>query len=148
MSKPIFEDLFKFSGRRNRKSYFLLNLSLIAMLLPILIALGVVLEILGETSPIVSSIVISLVFLLSILASWINLVTSSQRCRDWGWSGWFALALFIPFVSIIAFIALYFIKGDEGPNKYGNDPLMVSNVTHFDQQPELEPEQDNSPTLG
>ena len=26
MSKPIFEDLFKFSGRRNRKSYILLLL--------------------------------------------------------------------------------------------------------------------------
>ncbi len=33
MSKPVFEDLFRFSGRRNRKSYFLSSLCFLVVLL-------------------------------------------------------------------------------------------------------------------
>ena len=33
MSKPVFEDLFRFSGRRNRKSYFLYSVCFLVVLL-------------------------------------------------------------------------------------------------------------------
>ncbi|MGO8797837.1 MAG: DUF805 domain-containing protein [Roseiarcus sp.] len=51
-----------------------------------------------------------------------SLAVSIRRLHDLGWSGWWLLALLIPFVSIVMIIG-FMMRGNDGPNKYGPDPL-------------------------
>ncbi len=62
------------------------------------------------------------------------LVAQVRRFHDRNLSGWWILAGivvgFVPFVGIIASIAIFVItvlKGTDGDNKYGPDPLKVQN---------------------
>jgi uncharacterized membrane protein YhaH (DUF805 family) len=49
-----------------------------------------------------------------------------RRLHDLGWSGWWYLAQLIPIVGGLAAIAMligFMMRGNDGPNKYGPDPL-------------------------
>ena len=115
MSKPVFQDLFKFSGRRNRQSFIYLQLaSIVAVFLGIGIitavtfaapAVGGVLSILGIIG-----------FIAVVVANW---AAASQRIRDFGHSGVWALVMLIPYVGFAFSIALWLIPSTEGENKYG-----------------------------
>lgn len=133
MSKPVFEDLFTFSGRRNRKSY---NLYQVAMAL--IGGVGDLIVASGE----VALAVIGVLLLLALGLSQIAVVT--QRFRDFGWTGWSILVfpglilLLVPAFSfdwgvsvvwlaiVAAFVvtlALMCVPGNQGDNLYGPDPL-------------------------
>ena len=133
MSKPVFEDLFTFSGRRNRKSY---NLYQVAMAL-----IGGSGELMVATGE-VALAVIGVLLLLALGLSQIAVMT--QRFRDFGWTGWsilvfpgLILLLVLAFsfdwgvslawlaiaVSILVPLALMCVPGNQGDNLYGPDPL-------------------------
>jgi uncharacterized membrane protein YhaH (DUF805 family) len=119
MSKPVFEDLFAFSGRRNRMSYFLLYLGWMAIAF-----LGVVLSVLLTPKGRNSSAIVFLIGMLFIIPAGLsNLAASTQRCRDIGWKGWAILITAIPLVGTIFALVLLFMPGTVGPNQYGPDPL-------------------------
>jgi uncharacterized membrane protein YhaH (DUF805 family) len=63
--------------------------------------------------------------LLTIPAAIIGWALGSQRCRDFGWTGWAVLLTLIPYVGWIFAIAIMFIPGTQGPNRYGADPLVT-----------------------
>lgn len=47
-----------------------------------------------------------------------------KRLHDMDKSGWFSLLMLIPVVNIaVGFFWLGFVKGTDGPNQYGADPL-------------------------
>lgn len=48
---------------------------------------------------------------------------SVRRLHDINLTGWLILLLAIPLINILMGIALTFIKGTDGENKYGKDPL-------------------------
>ena len=115
MSKPVFSDLFKFSGRRNRQSYIYLQLASFVL---VLLGVGVITTI-TVMAPTIGAIlwfvgVIGLVALA--VANW---AAASQRIRDFGQSGVWALVLLIPYVGFAASLALWFVPSTEGENKYG-----------------------------
>lgn len=115
MSKPVLEDLFKFSGRRNRQSYILFQLVSLAV---IFLGLGILTAI-TVTAPTVGSVlwVIGIVgFIAVAVANW---AAASQRVRDFGHTGVWALVLLIPYVGFAFSLALWFIPSSEGENKYG-----------------------------
>ena len=58
-----------------------------------------------------------------IVSSW---ATGGQRCRDFGWTGWAMLITLIPYIGWLWGIAIMFIPGTQGPNRYGPDPLSAS----------------------
>lgn len=117
MSKPVLEDLFSFSVRRNRKSYFLVGLSM-----------TLILAVLGGFAFMGSSndggwggfLIVGLISLPMLVS---GLAVQTQRCRDFGWTGWAVLLSFIPYIGWIFAVALLFIPGTQGPNRYGPDPL-------------------------
>lgn len=43
---------------------------------------------------------------------WCNILLMKNRLNDCGWSGWWML---FPFAALV----IFFVPGDEGPNKYG-----------------------------
>jgi uncharacterized membrane protein YhaH (DUF805 family) len=53
------------------------------------------------------------------ISLWCNFALSVKRLHDFGKPGFFAVSLFIPIVSIAAFIILCIYPGEPGPNRYG-----------------------------
>jgi uncharacterized membrane protein YhaH (DUF805 family) len=115
MSKPVLEDLFKFSGRRNRQSYILLQLVSLAV---IFLGLGILTAI-TVAAPTVGSVLWVLGIVGFIAVAVANWAAASQRVRDFGQSGVWALVLLIPYVGFAFSLALWFIPSSEGENKYG-----------------------------
>ena len=119
MSKPVLSNLFTFSGRRNRLSYFLVGLAQFAVLIAssIIAFVGMVcvddgFDILGF------ALILSVApaILVTIVSSW---ATGSQRVRDFGHSGVWILVCVLPYIGWLFALALYFIPSSKGANKYG-----------------------------
>ena len=49
----------------------------------------------------------------------INWAAASQRIRDFGHSGVWALVMLIPYVGFAFSLALWFVPSTEGENRYG-----------------------------
>jgi len=115
MSKPVFEDLFTFSGRRNRQSFILFQL---ASIVAVLLGIGVITTITYAAPPVGAIFwFIGVVGFIAIAVA--NWATASQRVRDFGQSGVWALVMLIPYVGFAFSIALWLIPSSEGENKYG-----------------------------
>ena len=52
----------------------------------------------------------------------ISLITSAQRCRDAGVSGFAALALCLPYLGTVAWVVMLVWPGVQGKNRFGDDP--------------------------
>ena len=123
MSKPVFSDLFKFEGRRNRLSYLLIQLSTwaatVAGILVAAVGLGMFDG--GGAAAVGGSALIFVggaTTIGAIIAAWI---TSAQRCRDIGWPGWVCLVQLIPYVGFVAGLVIWIAPGDtKEENKYGD----------------------------
>jgi len=119
MSKPVFQDLFKFSGRRNRKSYILLLLVQIAALIGLAITGAISFAMLGSVA------FLGWILLLATLAGFVAVVicgwaSGSQRIRDFGHSGVWILLVLIPYVGWLVSLAIMFVPSTEGDNQYGS----------------------------
>jgi len=115
MSKPVFSDLFTFSGRRNRQSFILFQL---ASIVAVLLGVGIITAI-TFVAPAMGAIFwfIGIVgFIAVAVANW---AAASQRVRDFGQSGVWSLVMLIPYVGFAFSIALWLIPSSEGDNKYG-----------------------------
>ena len=118
MSKPVFEDVFKFEGRRNRLSYNLFSLAVIAGFIGVGVVGMIGVQLLDTFAP------MGWLFLLAAIAAFISLAVASwavasQRMRDAGHSGVWVLATLIPYVGWIVSVALMVIPSTPGENKYG-----------------------------
>lgn len=106
---------FSLSGRVSRAAYFLAGLLLaIAQALPLYRFMLV-----PEDSPEgqMWAVVFGVVFFASL---WCNVALAVKRLHDFGKPGILALSLFIPVVSIVAFLVLCFLPGDSDANRYGD----------------------------
>jgi uncharacterized membrane protein YhaH (DUF805 family) len=63
-----------------------------------------------------------------ILASVLILKAVVSRYHDIGWSGWFVLLMFVPLVDILALIFLLVMRGQKGPNVYGERPRFLGGL--------------------
>lgn len=106
--------LFSFEGRINRARYW--GYSMVLMVGLIVIA-GLGLLFAGEIG-FWSSYGIALLFVI-----WPGMALGVKRCHDRNRSGWFMLVSLIPIVSIWYLVEIGFLRGTEGPNDYGEDPL-------------------------
>ena len=62
--------------------------------------------------------------ILGLLILYISYVIYIKRFHDMGRSGWFSLLMLVPFVNVaVGLFWLGFVKGTEGANQYGSDPL-------------------------
>ncbi len=66
------------------------------------------------------------ILLLTILIIWVGFAVSVKRWHDRDKSGWWALIILVPIVGYIwSLIENGFLKGTEGPNRFGPDPLRL-----------------------
>jgi len=119
-----------FKGRMPRSIYWVISFLTIGILFEQLILIeqvqmNVVTSHLSLSEAIFDSIAILLLFLFNI---WVILSINVQRWHDLNNSGWYALIQFIPFVGLlISFVLLGCIRGTQGPNNFGDDPLKLIN---------------------
>ena len=108
----LFEVLFSFRGRISRSEYWLKGL-LILLPIELLASLPVV----GIDSDLVRA--------LSIVASnagvWVLLALMVKRWHDRDRSAWWLL---IPLLNVVAAFEIAFLKGTDGANRFGEDPLQ------------------------
>lgn len=116
--------LFSYQGRINRQTYWLYSLGLIGLALLqigfIHILEGLVdMQVWGIGTFLV--MMFALVFVITDI--WINMALQAKRWHDVGQTGWLSLLAVIPYVNIGIFVILGFIKGTDGVNRFGADPL-------------------------
>jgi uncharacterized membrane protein YhaH (DUF805 family) len=118
MSKPILQDLFKFSGRRNRQSYILLTLAQIGALIGLAIVTVIAVALLGSVASLGYLLMLVVVagFIAVAISGW---AAGSQRIRDFDHSGVWILLTLVPYVGWIMCLAIMFIPSTVGENKYG-----------------------------
>jgi uncharacterized membrane protein YhaH (DUF805 family) len=120
MSKPVLEDLFKWSGRRDRKSYALLNLAMLGFGLAATVLWIIEAELSGDPDTAFGTLIGLIVMFCVMGVS--SIATTAQRCRDLGMPGVVSAAVMLPYAGIAAWIAILAMPGEEGPNRFGADP--------------------------
>lgn len=62
--------------------------------------------------------------ILTLIFLWPSLALYTKRWHDRDKSGWWSLIMFVPVVGALWFlIECGFLRGTDGPNRFGNDPL-------------------------
>lgn len=122
-----------FSGRASRSEYWWSYLAyFLVMVVFVFVFGGMFAAFVGEgsSSPLIVMALVGGLFVLLLAAFWPAIAVQVRRFHDRNISGWWYLALFIlsmvPYVGVIAGIAILVIsvlRGTEGPNKFGPDPL-------------------------
>jgi len=107
---------FSSQGRIPRKVYWLASLPLIALYL--------VAELLIEGQPSLWHALVALIILLVLLVA--SSALAIRRLHDRDKSGWFVLIGLIPVIGPIwLLVELGFLRGSEGENRFGPDPLAA-----------------------
>lgn len=117
----IFKQIFSTEGRLNRKRYliYMLILAVCGALAKFTTSCMATL-LTGDPN---GGLVMAITGILAIIAGTGNIMLIIRRLHDLDKSGYFVLLVFVPVIGIIFSIALFFIPGTVGYNKYGADPL-------------------------
>lgn len=113
----VFKELFSYQGRFNRAKYWAYSIGIGAtsQLISILVSM-----IVGERFSLIPLVLISLVTMYATICVLI------KRSHDLDKSGLFVLLSFVPLVNLYPAILFMFIKGTDGSNQYGSDPISIS----------------------
>ncbi|MFC5584336.1 DUF805 domain-containing protein [Nitratireductor kimnyeongensis] len=106
---------FGFSGRVSRAAFFLAG-----MLLAVLQAFALYRFTLAPEGSGASGMWALLFWGIFFVSVFSSVALGVKRLHDFGKPGIFAVSLFIPMVSILAFIVLCLYPGDAGANEYGD----------------------------
>ena len=117
----LFWLFFRFSGRVSRAAYFLAGL-----LLAVVQAFLLYRFTLSPEDSAAGQMWEAAFWVTVVISIWSNVALGVKRLHDIGRPGILSIALFIPVVSIAAFVALCLIPGNPGPNRYGQHPNAVS----------------------
>ena len=121
MNADIKELLFSFNGRIPRSVFWILAC--------ILFPLGTMIGYAPFTSEAggFPKLIMWIIYVCWLIPSiWISFAIYAKRWHDCSKSGWMTLILFIPVIGAFWFLGyLGFVRGTQGSNPYGNDPLNI-----------------------
>ncbi|MFW2176995.1 MULTISPECIES: DUF805 domain-containing protein [unclassified Moraxella] len=125
---------YSWNGRIGRIQYiaYPTMFGLVAMLIMMVVfmAMGGMASIAsGSVSDSLSGGLVGLFMLLMLGMTYIQFATSKRRLNDLNRTGWLSLLLFVPIASLLLYIYLLAMKGDEGINDYGLPPAPPSRAT-------------------
>jgi len=118
-SSNLKEVLFSFQGRIPRRTYWLASL---ATVLAFALPCGLIVAVmdLNEGTKIIGGILLLTLFAVLL---WTSFAVRAKRWHDHGKSGWWVLIGLIPYLGgLISFVVLGCLRGNIGPNAYGDDP--------------------------
>ncbi|MBT6204467.1 MAG: DUF805 domain-containing protein [Rhodospirillaceae bacterium] len=108
--------LLSFEGRLNRQPYWMTALAFMVGSIVVGVLDAIVFGSVDSGMP-----VLTLIYSLAIV--WPALAIAVKRLHDRGRSGWFYLLVFVPILNIWPMIEILFLRGTDGANDYGADPL-------------------------
>lgn len=109
--------LFSFSGRINRARFWLYQIVFLNVVVILFCVIGGLLSE-GEEEGVLAGYIFGLIVIL-----WPTIALGVKRCHDRNRSGAFMLISLIPILNFWYVIEAFFLKGTEGENQYGADPL-------------------------
>ena len=119
----VFGVLFSFSGRINRKTYWLKGMLPLWGALVLYYLFVVACASLSETAGVIALLLMLPLYLVFLIS---GIAVNVKRLHDRDRTGWWILAAYIPFVGLFIgiwlFIEVGFLKGDAFPNRYGDVP--------------------------
>ncbi len=108
----------QFSGRSRRKEFWLFYLLItIATIVLTFIDISI-----GSFDAVSGFGLLSGIFTLAIIVP--SLAVSVRRLHDTDRSGWWLLISFIPLLGTLVLIVFWCLRGTQGQNEYGDDPLI------------------------
>ena len=115
----MFSDLFSFKGRNNRAKFWIIQLAIAAILF-----------FAAMFDLTISDGEIGVIYIIAVLIILIpSLANQVKRWHDRNKSGWWIFIALIPIIgSIWALIETGFLRGTDGPNPYGPDPLKADKI--------------------
>lgn len=122
------EKYFGFAGRAPRSEFWWFGLFMLLVAIVIYGVAGTIAAVTQSDGTIstVGLIALGVAGLVELAFLAPAIAVSVRRLHDLGWSGWWYLAQFIPFlgglVALVMFIG-FLMRGNVGSNKYGPDPL-------------------------
>lgn len=146
--------LFSFQGRVNRAKYWLVALIYLAVFIVCFVLTFIGLGIssaISSTGALVSYLLVAILVIVSLLAIWSSIAVGIKRLHDRDQSGWwmlvfwgvstivsllqeaattpsskFILGIGSLAVTVWIIVELGCLRGTQGPNRFGSDPLEVS----------------------
>jgi uncharacterized membrane protein YhaH (DUF805 family) len=126
--------LTSFEGRISRQPFWLSLIALVVIEWILMIVLGLVFgtSMMGGLDPSLDPEAAASAAMKAMIPLWIvlllflypTLAIYTKRWHDRGKSGWWTLIILVPLIGGIWFLVeCGFLRGTEGPNQYGNDPL-------------------------
>lgn len=117
-AKAFWTNYANFNGRASRSEYWWAYLSIFLIAIAVGLFVGLLSGVSSTLSGIVA-IVLGIFYLVIIIPS---ISIGVRRLHDVDKSGWLMLLCIVPLISLVL---LYFfvIKGTDGPNRFGADPL-------------------------
>jgi uncharacterized membrane protein YhaH (DUF805 family) len=129
--------LLSLEGRINRKPFWLYALVVFAISFIVTLVLGGA----SNVNPNTLSLILTLIFL------WPNIAVQAKRWHDLDKSAWWILINLIPILGpIAALIMTGFLRGTQGDNKYGPDPLASGQQIPLSDAPSEEITTDSADT--
>jgi len=120
--KVVRDNYANFNGRAQRKEYWMFILFYILFMF---VAAFIDLAILGD-NPLIYGLPFGLVGLVFLLGTMLpSLAVAVRRLHDTGKSGWWYLIMCIPIIGGIALLVFMCLDGDEGSNRFGENPKAV-----------------------
>jgi uncharacterized membrane protein YhaH (DUF805 family) len=121
LNMPIRQLLFSFRGRIPRSTWWatsaILNLAWLLMF-------ALVIEVSKNAEPEADRAFGVIQVGLMVLVIWTNVALHFKRWQDTGHDGWNCALALMPYLGwFIGVTVCGFVKGTEGPNEYGSDPL-------------------------
>ena len=116
-----FGQLLTTTGRLSRSGFWTYQLAVMGSFL----LLGLVLNFIKSEN--IQIIIVLPYILFVIFTAWIVQI---KRWHDLNRSGWWCLTNFIPIFNLYAIIMCSFIKGTDGDNRFGSDPLAPLTPRH------------------
>lgn len=110
---PLVKHYADFSGRANRKQFWLYALWLCV----VYIVIGILSSALGEKAGTVLSALVGLALLVP------NLALTVRRLHDTDRSGWWILITFLPLIGGLILFVFELLPGTPGENRFGRQPL-------------------------
>lgn len=114
-----------FSGRSRRKEYWMFQLLLLLVYVPLIVLMGIGMAMGTRDHPsalfFLALVVLALVGLAAIIPC---LAVQVRRFHDQDKSGWFVLLGFIPYVGSLIVLVFMCLRGTPGVNRFGPDPLQ------------------------
>jgi uncharacterized membrane protein YhaH (DUF805 family) len=107
---------FGFRGRIDRKAFLLGGLAMMVITMFVLYRVSLA-EQLERGLDFWSTIFAVVIF----VSLWCQAALAAKRLHDMNQPGLFAVTMFVPVLNFFAFIALCFMKGTPGGNKFGAD---------------------------